>query len=665
MEDVIRLLPDSVANQIAAGEVIQRPASVVKELVENSIDAGATSIEIIIKDAGRTLIQVVDNGKGMSPTDARMAFERHATSKIAAADDLQRLCTMGFRGEALPSVAAVAQIDLRTMRRDDPVGTRLSIAASKVEAQEPCACTPGTNMAVKNLFAYVPARRKFLKKDPVELSHIVHEFERLALVNTQVDFTLISNDVTLHSLHRSSLKQRITALFGKSLGHQLIPVETDTTLVRVSGFIGLPQFARKRGSHQFFFVNGRNMRHPYFHRAVTSCYAQLTASDTQPSYFINLEVDPDRIDVNIHPQKHEIKFEDEQAIWQILTAAVKEALGKSNAAGAIDFDVDDAPDIPLFQPDNGVSQPGTGFDANYNPFEQPAGEGVTDPFAAGQTSGGGMAAKLRGGAAGHWSPDHAPRVDADWQKLYEGFTSGAGDSAVQTVHSRLNSNPELAGAGSTATVPPGSGVPAPEPPPRVNLNLGFEAAAASPSTGMLVLHNRYIVLPSKSGLMIIDRHRAHVRVLYERCMARLEAGDITPQQLLFPQLVQFDGSASALVQAFVPQLNEMGFDLAYLDDNSWNITAVPSMAADADPEELLREVVERLALSGEARESVLQPVATAVARAGAVRSDTVWTDEQNQQLVDDLLLLATPDFTPDGLTIIRTLTNQQIDNLFQ
>ncbi|MDE6332648.1 MAG: DNA mismatch repair endonuclease MutL, partial [Muribaculaceae bacterium] len=264
-EDIIRLLPDSVANQIAAGEVIQRPASVVKELVENSIDAGATSVEIIIKDAGRTLVQVVANGKGMSPTDARMAFERHATSKIAVADDLGTLRTMGFRGEALASIAAVAQIDMRTMRRDDNVGSRLIIADSKVESQEAVACAPGTNLMVKNIFAYLPARRKFLKKDSVEFSHIVHEFERLALVNTGVDFTLVHNDVTLHQLHRSSLKQRIVALFGKSLDHQLIPIETESSIVRISGFVTLPQFARKRGAHQFFFVNGRNMRHPYFH----------------------------------------------------------------------------------------------------------------------------------------------------------------------------------------------------------------------------------------------------------------------------------------------------------------------------------------------------------------------------------------------------------------
>ncbi len=366
--DIIKLLPDSVANQIAAGEVIQRPASVIKELVENSIDAGATSIQIIIKDAGRTLIQVVDNGSGMSPTDARMAFERHATSKISSADDLYVLHTMGFRGEALPSIAAVAQIDLRTMRRGDTVGSRLLISESHFEGQEPAPCVPGTNLMVKNLFFHMPARRKFLKKDSVELSHIMHEFERLALVNVDVAFSIISNGTTIHQLPAGTLKQRIATLFGKSVGSQLIPVETETTVVRISGFTGQPHAARKRGAPQLFFVNGRNMRHPYFHKAIMSCYTELIQPDTQPAYFINLEVDPATIDVNIHPQKHEIKFENEQAIWQILSAAIRQALGKANAAGAIDFYADQAPDIPVFLPDASTEMPPIAIDETYNPF---------------------------------------------------------------------------------------------------------------------------------------------------------------------------------------------------------------------------------------------------------------------------------------------------------
>ncbi|MDE5786336.1 MAG: DNA mismatch repair endonuclease MutL, partial [Duncaniella sp.] len=367
MSDIIRLLPDSVANQIAAGEVIQRPASVIKELVENAIDAGADTITIVLKDAGRTLIQVIDNGTGMSDTDARLAFERHATSKISNADDLFTLRTMGFRGEALASIAAIAQIDVRTMLHGASIGTRLVINGSKVESQSPEACAPGTNMMVKNIFYNVPARRKFLKKDAVELNNILREFERLALVNINTDFTLIHNDSTLHALRRASFKQRIADLFGKGMQHQLIPVETDTSIVRISGFVSLPENARKRNALQFLMVNGRNMLHPYFRKAIMQCYDRLISPDEQPNFFINLQVDPETIDVNIHPTKNEIKFENEQAIWQILTAAVKDSLGRFNAAPAIDFDVEDAPEIPVFNPTEGIRL-NEELDPSYNPF---------------------------------------------------------------------------------------------------------------------------------------------------------------------------------------------------------------------------------------------------------------------------------------------------------
>ncbi len=348
MSDVIRLLPDSVANQIAAGEVIQRPASVIKELVENAVDAGATTIQIILRDGGKNLIQVIDNGCGMSDTDARLAFERHATSKIRQASDLFELHTMGFRGEALPSIAAVAQIDLRTMRKGDTIGTHLEIAASKFQHQTAEACAAGTNLSVKNLFFNFPARRKFLKKDAVELTHILHEFERLALVNPDKTFTLVHNEVTLHQLLPGTLKQRIVSLFGKSLEKQLIPVATETSLVKISGFVANPENARKRNALQYFFVNGRNMMHPYFRKAVLHCYENLIPADHQPSYFLNFEVDPQTIDVNIHPTKSEIKFENEAPIWQILVAAVKEALGKFNAVPSIDFDSTDRIDVPVF-----------------------------------------------------------------------------------------------------------------------------------------------------------------------------------------------------------------------------------------------------------------------------------------------------------------------------
>lgn len=647
-DDIIRLLPDSVANQIAAGEVIQRPASVVKELVENSIDAGATTIDIIIEDAGRTLIQVVDDGKGMSPTDARMAFERHATSKITSATDLYSLHTMGFRGEALASIAAVAQIDLRTMRRSDNVGNRLIIADSKVELQEPAACSAGTNLMVKNIFAYLPARRKFLKKDSVELSHIVHEFERLALVNTNVDFKLIHNGVTLHQLHRSSLKTRITALFGKSLDHQLLPITTETTIVRINGFVSLPQFTRKRGAQQFFFVNGRNLRHPYFHKAVLNCYAELSASDTQPCYFINLEVDPERIDVNIHPQKHEIKFEDEQAIWQILTAAIKEAIGKSNAAGAIDFDVEDAPEIPLFDPDAAAIAPGTNADPNYNPFTA---VGPSDTPA--------------------YERQH---IDRDWEMLYEGFSSqmpgsqrqSAGTSApVVSRHFGGDKGGGVVSSRLNATDSDNFNAPVGEIPADIDLGLGFEARPDSTQARLINLHNRYIVSASKSGLMVVDRHRAHVKVLYDRFVKRLAEAEPVPQPLLFPQAIELSPAGSVALQTYSDQLSALGFDLASLGDNSWNITAVPAMVAHVDAEQLLMLLIEQLDTESEGLESIIGPVALTMARAAAVKADTPWTDAECETLLDDLLTLSQPDFTPDGLTIIRTISNRDLERMFE
>ncbi|WP_302574316.1 DNA mismatch repair endonuclease MutL, partial [uncultured Duncaniella sp.] len=435
MNDIIRQLPDSVANQIAAGEVIQRPASVIKELVENSIDAGADSVTIILKDAGRTLIQVIDNGSGMSDTDARMAFERHATSKISRADDLFTLNTMGFRGEALASIAAIAQVELRTMRRGETLGTRIVINGSRVESQEPEAGVPGSNMMVKNLFFNVPARRKFLKKDAVEMSAIMREFERLALVNIGVDFTLVSNDTTVHSLMHAPLKKRICDLFGKNLDKQLLPIETDTSIVSISGYIGLPENARKRNPLQFFMVNGRNMQHPYFRKAVLQCYDRLIPVDTQPNYFINLRVDPETIDVNIHPTKSEIKFENEQAIWQILTAAIRDSLGRFNVGPSLDFDREaDVPEIPVFNPE-AERMPEIDVDPGYNPFLEQIpstaeifGAEIADAFRPRETVHTRESASTRS-AAGYSRDEYRPRHEGgmhrsaatDWARLYDDF----------------------------------------------------------------------------------------------------------------------------------------------------------------------------------------------------------------------------------------------------
>lgn len=622
--DVIRLLPDSVANQIAAGEVIQRPASVIKELVENAIDAGATEISIILKDAGRTLIQVVDNGCGMSPGDARMAFERHATSKISSASDLYTLHTMGFRGEALPSIAAVAQIDMRTMRHGESIGTRLLINESKFESQEPCTCVPGTNLMVKNIFFHMPARRKFLKKDSIELNHILHEFERLALVNTNVEFTLIHNDITLHRFGPGTLKQRIGSLFGKNMESQLAHIETETSLAKIEGFIGMPRFAKKRGYQQFFFVNGRNMRHPAFHRAVIKCYEQLISPDSQPSYFINFEVDPSTIDVNIHPQKHEIKFEHEQAIWQILEACVREAIGKSQAAGALDFDAFDAPDIPLFDP-SATEMPEIEIEPAYNPFV-PAADNRSEASQA---------------------YNYRPKTTAvprDWEKLYDSF-SRERDNAMQ------HQQPEITEAESDPTI-----FAAPDV---------AETVQSPASPALFQLDNRYIVSASHGGVLIISQHRAHIRILFERFMAQLADGAITPQALLFPEDFELSPAQSALLTALLPDFVELGFGVSDNGDSRWSITAAPAALQGVSPTEVLLTLLDDVAQTGSPDACALRrPLALSMARNAAIEAGQSLSTAEMDRIVADLFRCAEPAMTPDGLTVMTLIGADEISARF-
>ncbi|MBD5355000.1 MAG: DNA mismatch repair endonuclease MutL [Bacteroides sp.] len=622
MSDVIRLLPDSVANQIAAGEVIQRPASVIKELVENSIDAGATAITIILKDAGRTLIQVIDNGCGMSDTDARLAFERHATSKIRRADDLFSLSTMGFRGEALASIAAIAQIDLRTMLKGESIGTRIVINGSKIESQEPEACAQGSNLMVKNLFFNVPARRKFLKKDSVELSNIMREFERLALVNIGVDFTIISNDVTLHSLRRGSMKQRIADLFGRSLDKQIVPVDTDTSIVRISGFIGLPEYARKRNVLQFLMVNGRNMRHPYFHKAIMQCYEHLIPADVQPNYFINLTVDPETIDVNIHPTKSEIKFENEQAIWQILTATVRESLGRFNAAPAIDFDVDEAPEIPVFSPDSAADHE-VELDEGYNPFAQPSRSSRTSAL-----SGDDEVASPRSKTESSLNFSRSSERFQDWEKLYDDFVKKRDDGYASMIESKVN---------------------APE--------AELEMDTAAPVSATLQLKQTYILTPSRDGLMIIDQHRAHKRILYDSYITKVRERAFVCQRTMFPEVVELSPSQDAVLADVLPSLEELGFSLAPLGDHSWSINGVPSVLIGANPRDTLLGMIECVTETGEDLASSLhERIALSMAGSSAIRRGQTLSATEMDKLISDLFRLPTPARTPDGKTIF-TIVN--------
>lgn len=625
MDDIIQLLPDSVANQIAAGEVIQRPASVVKELVENSIDAGATSVQIVIKDAGRTLIQIIDNGCGMSTTDARMAFERHATSKIRQANDLFSLHTMGFRGEALPSVAAVSDIEMRTMRRDDDIGTHIEISASKVISQVPEATVPGTNIMVKRLFFNLPARRKFLKKDSIELSHIIHEFERLALVNTDVDFSIIHNDILLHKLTAGQLKQRIIDLFGKTFQHQLIPVETGTSIVRISGFICSPDAARKRNAQQFLFVNGRYMRHAYFHKAIVKCYEELISPESQPNYFINFTVDPETIDVNIHPQKFEIKFENEQPVWQILQAAVKEALGRFSLSSTLDFNPVEAPEIPAFNPEEIVNAPfdeGDDTDASYNPFD---------------------------------TNMQRQSVPTDWEKLYDNFKSRQASDIEHVRGSAINS--DFSGKLSDVNV---NQV---DSPGLVPSSLDLETEVARPV--VFQLNSRYIVSPTSSGIMVIDQHRAHTLILFNKYVEQINNGSIASQRLIFPESVSLDTTQNIIASSIDELLQSMGFEISSLGDGLWAINAVPAVMKDKNPVKALNDIISSVAEEDEdVRQSQWENIALSVARSSAISYGTALSQTEMDNIVSELFKLPTPNYTPDGKVVFTTIDISDINRLF-
>lgn len=618
MSDVIKLLPDSVANQIAAGEVIQRPASVIKELVENSIDAGATSIQIILKDAGRTLIQVIDNGCGMSDTDARLSFERHSTSKIRKAQDLFSLHTMGFRGEALASIAAISQLELRTQKEGSSMGTKILISASKCENQEPIFYGKGSNFMIKNIFFNVPARRKFLKSNQVELNNILKEFEKLALVNHEVDFQIMNNDHTHYQLLGGSFKQRIVALFGHTFESQLIPINVDTSLIKIEGFVCKPENARKRNQQQFFFVNGRYMRHPYFHKAVMLRYNQLIPDDEQPNYFLNFTVNPETIDVNIHPTKTEIKFENEQSVWQIISAAVKEALGKFSLAPSIDFDTEDAPEIPVFSRNSNISAPSFNLDPSYNPFNNNKSQSVSQRKSA---------------------------ITQDWQKLYNSFI----DDDVKSVNKE-------------------TGVIENETESQVLIESKADDSLIKEeiSTKCIQIKGRYILSQVKSGLMIIDQHRAHVKILYEKLMSQRVLGKISSQRILFPEVLQLSVSDNAVLNDIIDKLRVIGFDLSFLGNCYWSIIAVPSGIDNLDAKDTILSVVDSVS-NGEdnSEDSVFERITLAISQKSAIPYGKILSSDEMDSLQCQLLQLQSPNYTPDGKLIIQVMPIDNINKMFQ
>ena len=577
MNDIIQLLPDSVANQIAAGEVIQRPASVIKELVENSIDAGATLINVVCVDSGRTSIQVTDNGKGMSETDARLSFERHATSKIRQADDLFNLHTMGFRGEALASIAAVAQVELRTRRPDDDLGTALSIAGSRFVSQEPVQCPVGCNFTISNLFYNVPVRRKFLKSNTTELNNIVTAFERIALVYPDVAFTLYNNQTELYNLKAGGLRQRIVDVIGKKINQHLLPIDIDTTMCKISGFVGKPESARKKGVRQFFFVNGRYMKHPYFHKAIMTAYERLVPEGEQIPYFIYFTVNPTDIDVNIHPTKTEIKFENEQTVWQILTAAVRDAVGMFSDVTAIEFDTEGKPDIPALgtMPQTGVSAPKVQYNPTYNPFNETP-------------------------------TTHSNAAPDNWEQLYEGLGS---------AHTRQQQTPSLFGTDAGSVIQSRSNAASKsfadngivlsqkfaQTEERSTMPEGATSEATTPKQETSLLEEKspthyqykgqYIMTAVKSGLMIIDQYRAHTRILYEGYLDQMQKHRASSQKPLFPDTIHFSPADKVVAEAIMHELQNIGFELTPTAEGDYSITAVPSGLDGLDYTALLQDLV--------------------------------------------------------------------------
>lgn len=616
MSDIIKLLPDSVANQIAAGEVIQRPASVIKELVENAVDAGATKIDIFVCDAGKTSIQVVDNGKGMSETDARLSFERHATSKIRNAADLFNLTTMGFRGEALASIAAVSQVELKTRTADDDLGTCLCIAGSRVESQEPVSCPVGSNFTIKNLFYNVPARRRFLKSNFTELSNIITAFERIVLVYPDISFTLSSNGALLHNLPSAPLRKRIIDVVGKKLDQHLLPISVNTILGKISGFIGRPESARKKGAEQYFFVNGRYMRHPYFHKAVLNAYERLLPAGDQPPYFIYFDVDAKDIDVNIHPVKTEIKFENEQSVFTILMAGVREALGTFCELPTLDLSGSEDISIPTYDATSKPSTLKTNYDPHYNPFnKQPASDVVPN----------------------------------NWQTLYA-TPERRKDATCIDNEALFADRKEQPQEQSIFDTP---------------YSLNDDAPCLEDSSPQHYQYKGSLILTAvKSGLLMVNQHRAHIRILYEQLMA-LHSHAITgaSQKVIFPDVVEISPKEMLWLEQSNDTLSALGFEIQNLGNGRISISAVPATLTDIEPNILLRDI-----LSCADETDIDDPVSNLVLRiahASAIPVGQVLSNEEMESIINSLFTCQNVNYTPDGKRIFTILPQTDIDGLLR
>lgn len=684
MSDIIQLLPDSIANQIAAGEVIESPASVVKELMENAIDAGATQIDVHVVDAGRTLIQVIDNGKGMSSTDARMCFERHATSKIRKADDLFALTTMGFRGEALASIAAVAHVELRTRRDEDEVGALLTVEGSQVKQQEVVAqARSGSQFLIKNLFYNTPGRRKFMKRDSVEMKKISTQFQHIVLVYPNVSFTLYSNDTKIFDLRAGSHMKRITDLYSSSLQKKLLTIDLDTSLVKIQGYVGKTDSAVKNRKYDYIFVNGRYIRHPYFQSAVRHAYENLIPHGYHVNYFLFLEVDPANVDVNVHPNKTEVKFADDQAIWQFISASIKEAVGKHHFSPVIDFDTEDKPEIPAFTGhlplESSYQTEELQYDSTYNPFDNR----VTGDQYGTMSNIPDFSEPLQGvGATTGLSYDnsgvnlHTDTIPSRMDTLRDDHMSTEGDIAVEYKPGEWLIDYDSAGMIN----PTPSGVtPADWCEPvhhtqavsieeqTIHSALGDEDVVKMIPDNPEVIQGltRYIVVNGNNDLYLIDQRRAHIRILYERYMQQLEHKQGASQGMLFPEVLELSQVDVPFFQQILPQLRFLGFDLADLGGGSYSLNGIPVGVEPSQGVELLRQLlVTSMERDGEVPNSLSHQIADTMARATAIHYDQKLGKDEMQAIVEELFTTSSPAITPNGKHVIVAFDVQRMKELF-
>ena len=607
MPDIIQLLPDHVANQIAAGEVVQRPASVVKELLENAIDAEATQIKLLIKNAGKTLIQVIDNGKGMSATDARLCFERHATSKIKSADDLFALHTKGFRGEAMASIAAIAHVELKTKTHNEALGVQIQIEGSEISSQEVIATPEGTSIAVKNLFFNIPARRNFLKSDPVELRHIMDEFHRVALAHPQVGFSMYHNNNDLFDLRPENFRQRIIHIFGSKTNERLVPVNEDTELLKISGFVVKPEFAKKSRGEQFFFVNQRFIKSPYLNHAIVSAFEGLLPPKKIPSYFLNLEVDPKTIDINIHPTKTEIKFDDEPTLYALLRAAVKHSLGQFSIAPVLDFDRDPNLDTPYAQQNTRISSPKVDVDPSFNPFTNNSNKPNINP-------------------------------SENWETLYVGFES---KSNSEDKHSSISFESDA-----------------------IQSSI-FEDPLKIQTKNTFQLQNKFIISTIKSGLVVIDQNRAHERILYEDFLQQITLKSPVSQQLMFPIRLDFTPQDMTVISNLKDHLVQSGFVFGPFESDYLELTALPvGIGTDLVPnifDQLIRDVQNDVP---ELNFSSSDLLAKSFAKSLAIKNGKPMSIQEQEFIVNSLFACKEPNVSPSNHTIFITLSINELDNKF-